>query len=166
MNCFIDIFLICFNLVDFFSVNKQITIITTVMQTPAKIYLCFTKINTKRFLFFINTAINIIRCSFAKQKKFLEIISMRWWTIINIKLYNFWQSYHQIFIKLIEQMLFHSQCKYIYFYHCHLLYWSHQTSNFFNVKVVSGILNQLSKSFETIKLDHQIFVFTIHNFGF
>ena len=38
-----------FKLIDFFSINKQITIITIVVQNREKFCLCFTKINTKSF---------------------------------------------------------------------------------------------------------------------
>ena len=45
---------------DFFSVNKQITIITLIMQTQAKFCLCITKINAKPFLYCTNATINMI----------------------------------------------------------------------------------------------------------
>ena len=45
----VNIFIIGFKLKDFFSINKQITIITIVMQTQAKYSPCFNEVNTNFF---------------------------------------------------------------------------------------------------------------------
>ena len=46
----VDIFYVGFKFKDFFSINKQITIISIIMQTQAKFSVCFAKINTEFFL--------------------------------------------------------------------------------------------------------------------
>ena len=47
----VNIFIVSFKLKDFFSfysiINKQITVISIIIQTQAKCLVCFTKINTK-----------------------------------------------------------------------------------------------------------------------
>ena len=56
----VNIFIVSFKLKDFFSINKQITIISIIMQTQTKFCVCFTKINTKRFLWWTRASINSV----------------------------------------------------------------------------------------------------------
>ena len=76
------------NLQTSFTLKKQITIATIIMQIQPKLFLYFTKINTK--LFSVGPKIPLIpkvSPSPKIKKTFFLIISMRWCIIINTKNY-------------------------------------------------------------------------------
>ena len=62
-------FIVSFKFKDFFSINKQINIISIIMRTQKKFYICFSKINIKLFLWWSKASINTISWTFFNIKK-------------------------------------------------------------------------------------------------
>ena len=55
----VNVFIVGFKSKDFFSINKQITIISIIVQTQANFCVCFSKINTRRFFSWTKASIDI-----------------------------------------------------------------------------------------------------------
>ena len=109
----VKIFVIYFKIIDFFSFNIQITIITTIMQGQGKFCIWFTKSNANPFLWCNKASINTK--TFPSPNTKILSVRLSEWDDEYCQHQKLQQSHYQNSMKLHHQTLFHN-----HYTHTHL----------------------------------------------